>query len=101
MTALARPTSVTNQAFVDLSKSGATVKAVDLSDVSDALIETLVGMDVVVECMTALYLKEQKNLVEAASLAKVGRYVPSFFATVCPPRGVMGGRERVSCFTLF
>lgn len=60
------------------------------------LVEAIVGMDVILECMTARNYKEQRNLVEAASLAKVGRYVPSVFATACPPRGVMGLRDRVS-----
>lgn len=53
MTAIARPASITKQTFLDLSARGVTVKAMELSEISDALVEIPVEMDVVLECMTA------------------------------------------------
>lgn len=67
----------------------------NLIEQSDSLIQALTGMDVVVSCMTLRSLKEEMALVDAASMARVGRYVPSFFGPCCPPRGVMPFREMV------
>lgn len=73
------------------------MKPVELDGSIDALAQELVGMDVVISCMTLLSLKEEMNLIDAASKADVGRYVPSFFGPCCPPRKVMLAREMVSC----
>jgi hypothetical protein len=81
---------------VEYSRRGVTVRAVDLSKVSDDVVEALTGMDVVIDCMTFLQATEEIVLIEASSKAKVGRYIPSFWGPVCPPRGVMFLRERVS-----
>lgn len=84
------------QVFVEYAKRGVLVKSVELDGPPDAVTQALSGMDVVVSCMTLRQLKEEMALVTAAHEAGVGRYVPSFFGPVCPPRGVMLAREMVS-----
>lgn len=54
------------------------------------------GFDVVISAINAHALPDQHKLVEAAHKAKVGRFVPCFFGTAAPPRGVMRLREMVS-----
>ncbi|OTA94710.1 hypothetical protein M434DRAFT_253549 [Hypoxylon sp. CO27-5] len=93
VTALARPVSVGKPEYVNIAARGVIVKPVELGGSSDAIVEVLTGMDVVISCMTLLQFKEEISLVEAASKAGVGRYVPSFFGPCCPPRGVMLARE--------
>lgn len=97
---MARPASLDKKQFGDFAKDGALVKPIDLAEPSDAVQETLIGMDVVISCLTLLQLKEELNLVEAARAAGVGRYVPSFFGPCCPPRGVMLLREMVRSLPL-
>lgn len=90
-----RPASVNKDVVLRYAQQGATVKAVELSDATDALIQTLTGLDIVVCCLTLSQAKEENILIEACSAAKVGRYVPSFFGPVCPAYGVMMLRELV------
>lgn len=95
MTALIRPASAGKDEFAQLAERGAVVKPLDLSGPLDAVIQALTGMDVVISCLTLRALQEEMALVDAASIARVGRYVPSFFGPCCPPRGVMSLRDRV------
>ena len=99
MTALARPTSVQKQEYVEFAKRGVIVKAAELDGPLDAIIRLLEGVDVVISCMTLIQLKEELALVTAAKGAGVGRYVPSFFGPCCPPRGVMLLRGMVRLYT--
>jgi hypothetical protein len=96
ITALVRAASVDKPVVVEYSRRGVNVKTVDLSTVSDDLVEALIGMDVVIDCMTLSQTKEEIVLIEASSKAKVGRFVPSLWGPACPPRGVMFLREKVS-----
>ncbi|KAH7385409.1 hypothetical protein DE146DRAFT_204456 [Phaeosphaeria sp. MPI-PUGE-AT-0046c] len=91
--ALVRQASVDKQAVVDFAQRGVIVKTIDLSEATDTIVPLLIGLDVVVCCLTLLQAKEETALIEACSKAKVGRYVPSFFGPVCPSRGVMMLRE--------
>ncbi|KAJ3544856.1 hypothetical protein NM208_g2821 [Fusarium decemcellulare] len=93
VTALARPASTEKREYVELANRGAIIKPVELKPSSDALVQALAGMDVVISSMTLLSLQEEMTLIEAAHEARVGRYVPSFFGPCCPPRGVMLARE--------
>jgi hypothetical protein len=95
VTALARPESVTKQIYAEFVKDGAIVNPVSFTEPSATIARALTGMDVVVSCMTLRSVKEEMALVDAASMACVGRYVPSFFGPCCPPRGVMSFREMV------
>ncbi|KAF5005215.1 hypothetical protein FDECE_8336 [Fusarium decemcellulare] len=94
VTALARPASTEKREYVELANRGAIIKPVELKMPSDALVQALAGMDVVISTMTLLQLQEEMALIAAAHEAKVGRYVPSFFGPCCPPRGVMLLREK-------
>lgn len=49
----------------------------------------LQGVDIVISCLTLMQVAEEYALVDAPNAAGVGRFVPSFFAVVCPPRGVL------------
>ena len=89
--ALARPESAGSDAYKKLARAGATVEAVDFLN-TDALAAALVGTDVVITCILPSARAESESLIDAAHRAGVGRFVPSFFATVAP-RGVMQLRE--------
>ncbi|KAH7016467.1 uncharacterized protein B0I36DRAFT_436131 [Microdochium trichocladiopsis] len=96
--ALARPESVNNKFYTSISEQGVKVIPVNVRDV-DALVKIISGggdtpasSAIVISCMTLTELPGELALVEASRRARVGRHVPSFFATVCPPRGVMDVR---------
>jgi uncharacterized protein YbjT (DUF2867 family) len=90
-----RPASVRKQAVLTYAQRGVTLKTVELSEVTDALVQALIGLDVVICCLTIQQAKEESILVQACSAANVGRYVPGFFGPVCPAYGVMKMREIV------
>lgn len=92
--ALTRLASTNKPILGDFSTRGATVKPVDYSSM-DNLVAVLTGMHVVISTLTLLHQKEQLDIIEACSKAKVQRFVPSFFGPACPPRGVMGVRDAV------
>ncbi|KAK0392852.1 hypothetical protein NLU13_2346 [Sarocladium strictum] len=92
VTALARPSSVSNSVFQDFAKLGAIVKPADAQD-KDALVPVLTGADVVISCIQLYHAATQNPLIEAAHEAGVKRFVPSFWATACPPGGVMQLRD--------
>ncbi|KAI8649779.1 NmrA domain-containing protein [Fusarium keratoplasticum] len=93
LTALARPASAGKPEYTKYAERGVIIKPVELKASSDPLVQALVGMDVVISCMTLLQLEEEMALIAAAYAAGVGRYVPSWFGPCCPPRGVMMARE--------
>lgn len=94
---MVRPASVDKPEFAEFAERGAVVKPLELSEPSEAVVQALTGMDVVISCLTLRALREEMNLVDAASAARVGRYVPSFFGPCCPPQGVSFLREKVRC----
>lgn len=83
VTALVRPDSASKPVYEDLAKRSATIKIFDLKDVK-AITPLLAGEDVVVSCLIILQKAEEEALIDASHAAGVGRFVPSFFATVCP-----------------
>lgn len=91
LVALARPESAEKDAYKKLAQAGAAVEAVDFTN-TDELAAALKGADVVVSCLLPTSRAESDSLVDAAHRAGVGRFVPSFFATV-GPRGVMRLRD--------
>ena len=95
MVALARPVSAGKREYVEFSERGVIVKSIALDGPSDALVQALDGMDVVISCLTLIQFQEEVALITAASKAGVGRYVPSFFGPCCPPRGAMLLRDMV------
>ncbi|CAH0024800.1 unnamed protein product, partial [Clonostachys rhizophaga] len=92
VTALARKSSLDKPEYLALKDLGVTISSVDLSTVSDEIVALLTGADVVISCLTsgnAEHVKHQNNLASACKKASVGRFVPSFFGPICPPRGIM------------
>jgi hypothetical protein len=93
--ALVRTSSLTKPLLTSFTSRGATIVSTDFSS-TDALVPSVTGMHVVISCLTMLQRTEEIALIEASSRVKVGRYVPSWFGPVCPPRGVMRLRDAVS-----
>ncbi|KAF9777023.1 hypothetical protein IL306_004709 [Fusarium sp. DS 682] len=87
VTALVRPESASKSVYEDLAKRNVAIKPVDFKDIK-AVTPLLVGADVVISCLTLLQKAEEDALIDASHAAGVGRFVPSFFATVCP-RGIL------------
>src|SRR5688572_8060043 len=92
VTAFARPTSVSSSIYKDFTSQGATILPVDYED-KPGLVSLLTSVDVVICCLQLNSAAVQDTLIEASHEAGVGRFVPSFWATVCPPRGVMQIRD--------
>ncbi|KAF5647854.1 isoflavone reductase P3 [Fusarium tjaetaba] len=90
--ALARPESAGKPAYREMSSSGTTIKAGDFRDV-DTLAEQLAGADVVISCILPIQRVESETLIDAAHRAGVGRFLPSFWGPVMPPRGIMAVRD--------
>ncbi|SPJ78642.1 related to isoflavone reductase homolog P3 [Fusarium torulosum] len=93
LTALARPASIDKPEYRELKNRGVKIAPVDVSSVSDELISLLSGVDVVITCLILTDMDAMKNIAIACQKAGVGRFIPSFWGPVCPPRGVMKIRE--------
>jgi uncharacterized protein YbjT (DUF2867 family) len=87
-TVLGRPESLSKHIYNDLAKRGATVTAADFTDIG-GLTSVLEGVSAVICCVTLEQVGVQEALLEASKKAGVARFIPSFWATICPPRGVM------------
>lgn len=88
ITAIARPSSATNQKYTNLRSRGVKVTAIELTGSEDALVEALTNIDVVISTVSVAYFKDQIPLAKAAKKAGMKRFVPSEFAMVIPPKGV-------------
>ncbi|KAI8159785.1 Isoflavone reductase-like protein TP7 [Colletotrichum sp. SAR 10_70] len=88
ITAIARPSSATNQKYTNLRSRGVKVIAVELAGPEDALVGALANIDVVISTVSVASFKDQIPLAKAAKKAGVKRFVPSEFAMVIPPKGV-------------
>nr|XP_036580294.1 isoflavone reductase family protein [Colletotrichum truncatum]KAF6788206.1 isoflavone reductase family protein [Colletotrichum truncatum] len=93
LTVLARPSSVDKAAYHELRDRGVTVVSANLGTVSADLVAILDGVDVVISCLIVTDMDAMNNLATACKKAGVGRFVPSLFGPVCPPRGVMQLRD--------
>ncbi|OLN89065.1 putative pinoresinol-lariciresinol reductase 3 [Colletotrichum chlorophyti] len=91
--AVSRSSSFGSKNNEELRKLGVQVVAGDLKGPEDHLVQILTGVDVVISSITAAALPDQVFLANAAKRAKVGRFIPCFFGTACPPKGVMALRE--------
>jgi uncharacterized protein YbjT (DUF2867 family) len=91
ITALARASSSSSDTYDDFASRGAIVKTVDFKD-TDGLVAALTGADAVLCCLQVGSGGVQDALMDAAYKARVGRFIPSFWATI-GPRGVMGLRD--------
>ncbi|KAJ5588200.1 isoflavone reductase [Penicillium hordei] len=82
--------SVKNQALKD---AGVEIVAADLSGPEEDLVKILTGADVVIAVLDASAFLLQIPLANAAKKAGVKRFVPTFFATIVPPKGALSIRE--------
>ncbi|KAF4905513.1 Isoflavone reductase-like protein [Colletotrichum viniferum] len=93
ITALTRPASLQKPKVLDLQKKGIHIVAADLEGPEDALTEILKGTDVMVSAINAGNLMAQIALINASKAAGVGRFIPCFFATIVPPKGILKLRD--------
>ncbi|KAI8298133.1 Isoflavone reductase-like protein [Colletotrichum sp. SAR11_240] len=91
--ALVRPASVKKPNVVALKKRGVTIASVDLEGPQAELVNVLKDVDVLISTIHVSGLGSQIPLADAAKAAGVKRFVPCFFATVAPPKGVLTLRE--------
>lgn len=93
ITAITRGSSLSNTSNNELRDLGVKVVTWDVKSPVEDLAKLFPGFDVVISAINAHALPDQHQLVDAAHKAKVGRFVPCFFGTAAPPRGVMRLRE--------
>lgn len=99
VTALIRPASLTKPKTLNLQNRGVTIVPYDTSanaqQDDEQAIQALHGIDVVIAAVGPDGMESQIALATAAKAAGVQRFVPSFFATAAPPRGVVDVRGKV------
>ncbi|KAK1855478.1 isoflavone reductase family protein [Colletotrichum chrysophilum] len=93
ITALTRPASMQKPEVLDLQKKGIHIVAANLEGPEDALTEILKGTDVMISAINAGNLMAQIPLINASKAAGVGRFIPCFFATIVPPKGILKLRD--------
>lgn len=95
MTAIVCPSSSEKKEVKDAKARDVAIKLLDLDTAShDDLTSALLGQDVVISCLAHLNdSSSEARLADAAKAAGVKRFLPSFFATVTPPKGVLLVRE--------
>lgn len=93
---MTRPASLEKPEVENIRKKGVKTVAADLSGPEDELVNVLSGTDVLISAVSVIGLPDQIPLANAAKLAGVKRFVPCFFATVAPPKGVLALRYLVS-----
>jgi hypothetical protein len=93
--ALIRPSSAEKPEVKVLAAKGVEVVLGDIAGPVDDLVSLLVGIDVFISAINGMGLLAQKNIATAAKKARVRRFVPCGFATVCPPGDVMLLRDKV------
>ncbi|KAK1671671.1 isoflavone reductase [Colletotrichum godetiae] len=94
ITALIRPSSLEKPEVKALEKRGVKIASVDLSGSEDEIANQLTGHEVVVSAIAADKLLDQIPLASAAKKAGVKRFVPCFFGTVMPGRGMLWFRDQ-------
>ncbi|WYZ37076.1 hypothetical protein EsH8_II_000582 [Colletotrichum jinshuiense] len=94
ITALIRPSSLQKPEVQDLEKRGVKIATVDLSGPEDDIAKQLEGIDVAISAIDAAKLLDQIPLANAAKKAGVKRFVPCFFGTVMPARGMLWFRDQ-------
>ncbi|KAL3298134.1 Isoflavone reductase-like protein P3 [Colletotrichum asianum] len=93
ITALTRPSSLQKPEVLDLQTKVIHIVAADLEGPEDALTEVLKGTDVMISAINAGNLMAQIPLINAFKAAGVKRFIPCFFATRVPPKGVLKLRD--------
>lgn len=79
-----------------IEERGVKIVSADLAGPEDDLAAVLQGNEVVIACVNPAGMLAQIPLASACKLAGVGRFVPCFFATIAPPKGILYLRDIVS-----
>lgn len=93
MTCFIRTASAHKPAVQRLTDKGLKVVFGELSDSPENLADLLVGIDTVILTIFAFDVGVEAPLIQAASMARVRRFVPCGFGTPCPRGGVMSLRD--------
>ncbi|KAL1868418.1 hypothetical protein VTK73DRAFT_3712 [Phialemonium thermophilum] len=93
ITALVRPASLQKPKVRALADQGVKVVPVDLGGPEAEIRNALKGIDVVISAIFAGELLAQIPVIDASKAVGVKRFIPCFFATVAPPKGVLRLRE--------
>ncbi|KAH9925918.1 NAD-P-binding protein [Epithele typhae] len=95
---LVRPSSLTKPSTEKLRQRGVEIRAGDLKDSMADLKKHLEGVDIVVSCILAMVVLDQKDLIRAAKEVGVKRFIPCDWATPgqrgIRPMGDMKGEIR-------
>nr|XP_036581096.1 isoflavone reductase family protein [Colletotrichum truncatum]KAF6789269.1 isoflavone reductase family protein [Colletotrichum truncatum] len=94
VTALIRPSSLHKPEVHALEKRGVRIAAVDLNGPENEIVEQVTGFDVVISAIVADRLLDQIPLANALKKAGVKRFIPCFFGTVMPARGILWFRDQ-------
>ncbi|KAI8192381.1 hypothetical protein KHU50_006229 [Colletotrichum sp. SAR 10_65] len=77
-----------------LKERGVKIASTDLTGLEDEIVKQVTGFDVVISAIVADRLLDQLPLASASKKAGVGRFVPCFFGTVMPARGMLWFRDQ-------
>ncbi|KAI8272741.1 hypothetical protein K4K60_011908 [Colletotrichum sp. SAR11_57] len=94
VTALIRPSSLDKPEVHALKERGVKIASTDLTGPEDEIVKQVTGFDVVISAIVADSLLDQLPLASASKKAGVGRFVPCFFGTVMPARGMLWFRDQ-------
>lgn len=89
ITVLVRPASINKPEIQRLADKGVDIIPIELDAAQEELVKALAGQDTLVSCLVPFTADMEIGLANAAKAAGIKRFVPSAFATPCPPRGVM------------
>lgn len=95
VTALIRPSSLDKPEVHALRERGVKIASTDLTGPEDEIVKQVTGFDVVISAIVADSLLDQLPLASASKKAGVRRFVPCFFGTVMPARGMLWFRDQV------
>lgn len=93
ITCFIRTASAKKPAVQHLRDRGLKVVTGDLSDSPEKLAKLLQNIDTVILTIFAFDVGVEASLVQAASMARVKRFVPCDFGTPCPRGGIMALRD--------
>ncbi|EGY18628.1 isoflavone reductase family protein [Verticillium dahliae VdLs.17] len=93
ITAFTRPTSLQSSANQAFRARGINVQPLDITGDAAALVKAFTGIETVVSAVNFAGLPSEPAIATAAKTAGVARFVPCFFATVAPPKGVLALRD--------
>lgn len=91
-----RPASVNKSAYSPLKDRGIKVVAAELTGPEEELVEVLSNVDVLIASLPVAHIKDRIRLARAAKKAGIKRFVPTAFAMIAPPKGVVDVQDIVS-----